>query len=73
MLGLSCVGEVAAVGVLQSNAFFYGFARVLVASLVAQFGGASQVALAAGGVRGHDRAPVRVTAHTLKLAAVCRV
>ncbi|MEY9858184.1 hypothetical protein ABH935_003797 [Catenulispora sp. GAS73] len=33
---------------------------------VAQFGGAPQVALAAGGVRVHDRAPVRVTAHALR-------
>ena len=42
-------------------------------SLVAQFGGAQPVALAAGGLRGDDRASVRVTAHTFGLAAVCRV
>jgi hypothetical protein len=42
-------------------------------SLVAQFGGAVLVALAAGGFRGHDRALVRVTAHTFGAAAVCRV
>jgi hypothetical protein len=52
---------------------FYGFAHGLMASLVAQFGWARLVALAAGGFREHDRAPVRVTAHAFGLAAVCRV
>ena len=32
-----------------------------------------EVALAAGGIGGHDRASVRVTAHTFGLAGVCRV
>ena len=41
----------------------YGFADSSMTSLVAQFGGARRVALAAGGVAGQDRAPVRVAAH----------
>jgi hypothetical protein len=36
---------------------------------VAQFGSATRCALAAGGVRGQDRAPGRVTAHALGSAA----
>ena len=53
------------------SGFLYGFAHGVVSSRVAQFGGAAPVALAAGGVAGHDRAPVRVTAHALgwRLAA----
>jgi len=40
---------------------------------VAQFGGVPWAALAAGGERVHDRAPVRVTAHALggRLAGAC--
>ena len=68
-----CRGRCGWYVVLQSKAFSYGFAHGLMASLVAQFGCAPQVALAAGGWCGHDRASVRVTAHALKLAAVCRV
>ena len=51
----------------------YGFAYGLMTSLVAQFGSTPSVALAADGLRGHDRALVRVTAHAFGRAAVCRV
>ncbi len=42
---------------------FYGFAHGWMASQGTQFGCAPQVALAAAGIREHDRAWVRVTAH----------
>ena len=51
--------------------FSCGFAHGLMASLVAQFGGARRSALAVGGYREQDRASVRVTAHAFGLAG-CR-
>ena len=67
-LGALCAARAGAVG-LWFSGIFYGFAHGLMASLVAQFGGAVLVALAAGGLCEHDRAQVRVTAHAFGLAA----